>query len=135
MIPPLEKFRKAVDKCGGNMTLVAKAFGVTRATVYQWIDKDPAFKQARDDARGEFLDEVVYTARVLARGIPDVRDGKRVGWIEPPDPSIIRYLLSTLGRSEGFGEALEVKADVNSVQHVVTPTEAKAFLARLEKDY
>ena len=48
-------------------------------------------------------------------GIPEKDEsGNFVGWRERPDGYMIRYLLSTLGRNEGFGEESEDANDVHS---------------------
>ena len=52
-----------------------------------------------------FLDDAVMTCNIVALGIP-IKDpqGCVVGWEWPPDFSMVRYLMSTLGRDEDFGE-------------------------------
>ena len=136
MIPPIEKFREAMTKYRGNLSQVARAFGVSRHAVYDWIKKEPDFGLVRDDARGEFLDEVISTARVVALGIPLKDDkGNFAGYQIPPDGSMLRYLLSTLGRAEGFGEKLEADINVQGAVKTLTPEEGKEFLKRFEEEY
>ena len=136
MIPPIEKFREAMTKYRGNLSQVARAFGVSRHAVYDWIKKEPDFGLVRDDARGEFLDEVISTARVVALGIPLKDDkGNFAGYQIPPDGSMLRYLLSTLGRAEVFGEKLEADINVQGAVKTLTPEEAKEFLKRFEEEY
>ena len=53
-----------------SVTLVAKAFGVRRNTIYVWMNENPEYKAALEDARGSFLDEALASARILVRGIP-----------------------------------------------------------------
>lgn len=109
--PSIEKFIEVLQSTGGNLTQTAKAFGVTRTAVYKWIDGDNDFAKAVEDSRGQLLDECIVMARIVALGIPQKdSDGKIIGWVRPPDPSMLRYLLSTLGRFEGFGEHIEVKS-------------------------
>ena len=52
-----------------------------------------------------FLDDAVMTANIAALGIP-IKDPQErvVGWEWPPGSSMVRYLMSTLGRDEDFGE-------------------------------
>ena len=135
MRPPIDKFTEAMTKAGGNVSAVAKAFGVQRCVVYKWME-DPEYRQVLDDARGSFFDEVLTTSRIVARGIPDVQDGKQIGWITPPDSGMLRYLLGTLGRFEGFGEHLDVTTNGESLNSkTLTPSEAKELIAKLEEDY
>ena len=105
MKPDIEKFREALRKTGGNISRVATLFQVTRSTVHNWAKTDPDFNQAVLDIRGSLVDECLVSARVLAVGIPE-RDekGNMIGWRERQDGSMIRYILSTLGRKDGFSE-------------------------------
>ena len=135
MIPPLEKFKEAMTKYRGNLSQVARAFGVSRHAVYDWINKNSEYKNVLDDARGEFLDEVVATARVVALGIPLKDDnGNFAGYQVPPDGSMLRYLLSTLGRSEGFGEHIDVTTDGKALNGItLTPQEAREYIRQIEE--
>ena len=124
-----------MTKYRGNLSQVARAFGVSRHAVYDWIKKEPDFGLVRDDARGEFLDEVISTARVVALGIPLKDDnGNFAGYQVPPDGSMLRYLLSTLGRTEGFGEHIDVTSDGKALSGVtLTPQEAKDYIRLIEE--
>ena len=88
-----------------------------------------------NDARGEFLDEVVATARVVALGIPLKDDnGNFAGYQVPPDPSMLRYIMSTLGRSEGFGEHIDVTTDGKALNGItLTPQQAKEYIQQIEE--
>ncbi|MBQ8097479.1 MAG: hypothetical protein IJ243_10445 [Prevotella sp.] len=124
-----------MTKYRGNLSQVARAFGVSRHAVYDWIKKEPDFGLVRDDARGEFLDEVISTARVVALGIPLKDDkGNFAGYQVPPDGSMLRYLLSTLGRTEGFGEHIDVTTDGKALSGAtLTPQEAKDLIRQIEE--
>lgn len=103
--PSYNNFTTVASECRGNITKIAKVFGVFRSTVYMWTNKDIRFKEVIDNYKGELLDECVSIGRIVALGIPEKNDkGEFVGWKERPDPSMIRYFLSTLGRKEGYGE-------------------------------
>lgn len=106
--PDISKFREVLRKSGGNLTKVAATFHVTRKTVYDWAKSDTEFKDAITDERGSLVDECLVSARVLALGIPEKDEkGNFIGWRERPDGYMIRYLLSTLGRKEGFGDSMD----------------------------
>ena len=124
-----------MTKYRGNLSQVARAFGVSSHAVYDWIKKEPDFGLVRDDARGEFLDEVISTARVVALGIPLKDDkGNFAGYQVPPDGSMLRYLLSTLGRTEGFGEHIDVTTDGKALSGVtLTPQEAQDLIRQIEE--
>ncbi len=135
MIPPIEKFKEAMTKCRGNLSQVARAFSVSRHTIYEWMNKNPEYRSVLDDARGEFLDEVISTARVVALGIPLKDDnGNFAGYQVSPDGSMLRYLLSTLGRNEGFGEHIDVTTDGKPLgMKTLTPQEAQDYLRQIEE--
>ena len=116
--PNIEDFRKILRKSGGNLTKVAATFKVARKTVYQLAEEEVEFKDAISDERGALVDECLVSARVLALGIPEKdKDGNFVGWRERPDGYMIRYLLSTLGKSEGFGEESEDADIPTDIEH------------------
>lgn len=111
--PNIKDFADALKQTGGNLTQTAALLNVGRTAIHRWVAEDPQFKEALNDARGKMLDECIAVSRIVALGIPDKDPtGKMIGWIERPDSSMLRYLLGTLGRKEGFGENIEVKADV-----------------------
>lgn len=119
--PNIEDFRKVVRKSGGNLTKVAATFKVARKTIYQWAKEDSEFKDAISDERGALVDECLVSARVLALGIPEKdENGNFVGWRERPDGYMIRYLLSTLGRNEGFGEESEDADIPTDIDHGIS---------------
>lgn len=112
--PDILKFREVLHKTGGNLSKVAATFHVTRKTVYDWAKADEQFKDAISDERGSLVDECLVSARVLALGIPEKDEkGNFIGWRERPDGYMIRYLLSTLGRKEGFGETQDEETDLH----------------------
>lgn len=111
--PDIETFRKVLRNSGGNLTKLAATFKVARKTVYEWAKEDSDFKDAISDERGSLVDECLVSARVLALGIPEKdENGNFVGWRDRPDGNMLRYLLSTLGKKEGFGEVQELDEDI-----------------------
>ena len=116
--PNIDDFRKILRKSGGNLTKVAATFKVARKTIYQWAKEDVEFKDAISDERGALVDECLVSARVLALGIPEKYvNGIFIGLRERPDGYMIRYLLSTLGKSEGFGEESEDADIPTDIEH------------------
>lgn len=120
--PSAEDFRRLVQQCAGNLTKVSKILKVDRSTITEWQRTDAEFKKIVKDERMALFDECVVTARTVAMGIPRYEpqydengepvldaNGKPkrvfVGWEERPDGQMLRYMMSTLGRTEGFGES------------------------------
>ncbi len=110
MKPSLDEFEEAVRKTGGNLSQTAGLFGVTRQTVHNWIKEDPEFKSVVNDSRKKLFDKCLDAARILALGIPKINPATNeiVGWAEKPDGQMLRYLMSTLGKDEGFGDSMSV---------------------------
>ncbi len=136
--PKIDVFREVLRKCGGNLTRVAATFRVARKTVYQWAKEDTEFKDAISDERGSLVDECLISARVLALGIPEKdEDGNFIGWRERPDGNMLRYLLSTLGRNEGFGDIQKLDGDMNQPEapRTLTKEEAKELWNKLDNEY
>lgn len=109
MVPDLDTFRGVVNKYRGNLSRVAESLCVSRVTVENWKNRSQEYAQVVQDARMKMFDNVLGTAEILALGIPD-RDenGKFVGWVERPDPSIVKYILGSLGKKEGFGDSIDI---------------------------
>lgn len=138
MTPKIKQFKEAMDRYGGNLTKVAEAFKVSRTTVYKWIKSVPEFKEIMDDARMRLFDECLSTARITANGIPDIQEGKIVGWIERPDSNMLRYLLGSLGKNEGFGESIDVTSGGDKIAplfRVLTTEEVKNFQQIFDEEY
>lgn len=136
--PNIGVFREVLRKSGGNLTRVAATFKVAQKTVYQWAKEDTEFKDAISDERGSLVDECLVSARVLALGIPEKdEDGNFIGWRERPDGNMVRYLLSTLGRNEGFGDIQKLDGDMNQPEapRTLTKEEAKELWNKLDNEY
>lgn len=136
--PNIGVFREVLRKSGGNLTRVAATFKVARKTVYQWAKEDTEFKDAISDERGSLVDECLVSARVLALGIPEKdEDGNFIGWRERPDGNMVRYLLSTFGRNEGFGDVQKLDGDMNQPEapRTLTKEEAKELWNKLDNEY
>lgn len=137
--PALKKFKEIAKACNGNITSIAKAFGVDRTTIHNWSKGDEAFRNTIDDFKGALLDECITISRAVALGVPD-RDenGKFIGWKERPDPSMLRYFMSTLGRKEGFGESVDITSNGKDIQQparVLTKDEIKELYKSMNDEY
>ena len=111
--PPIEEIAAALEKTKGHITNTAKLLGVTRATIWRWAKEQPDIAELISEKRKETLDNCISVATMVALGIP-IRNEKGAleGWQERPDPNMLKYLISTLGRDEGFGESVELEHKV-----------------------
>lgn len=114
--PEFEQFKEIADACQGNYTKIAAAFQVSRQTVYNWCEADKEFREIINDYKMRLYDEALVAARALCVGVPKVdAKGKFVGWIERPDPQTVRYILSTLGKNDGFTERHDITSNGQSI--------------------
>jgi len=111
--PSLDEFEDTIRKAGGNLSAAAGMLGVSRRTIHNWLKEDEAFKTVVEDARKRVFDKCLDTAYAVAMGVPiiDERTGRFVAWREKPDSAMLRYLLATLGRDEGFNDRVNVSVD------------------------
>lgn len=132
--PTLKQFAAAVSKHGGNLSKVAENFNVSRTQLYRWMTADKSFKEVVNDARMKLFDECLSTARAISVGIPDIQNGKMVGWIERPDGNMLRYLISCLGKKEGFGESVDITSGGEKVGLKFELVTSKDALAKIAED-
>lgn len=111
MKPTIVEFKRISDALRGNITRIAIYFEVTRRAVYKWL-RDKKFRDAIEDSRGAFFDECLQTARLVALGALELdENSKIIGWKVRPDSRMLRYLISNLGRNEGFGKTIDLKTN------------------------
>ncbi len=125
MKPATEAFVKAVNEARGNLSEVARMFHVERNTVGVWVKNDEDFKAAVKSARLGLFDRCLTTAEVVALGVAERdKDGRFVGWKTVPDGQMLRYLISKIGRDEGFGDSMDVTTNGKDIgsQIVFCPT-------------
>ena len=88
------RFLKAVQGTGGILTMVAQKLSCSRATVYNFINKNPDMQKAIDQEREQILDAAQHN--VYSR-------------IQNNDWDATRYLLNTLGKQRGFTTSMELE--------------------------
>lgn len=117
--PSIDEFREVMSTAHGNISDAANLLRVSRQAVHRWVKEDPEFKEAVDEHRKRLFDECLGQARILALGLPKIKDGKLVGWIEKPDGQMLRFFLQTLGRDEGFGNSVDITSNGEALPKVI----------------
>lgn len=139
MIPTYKKFEEVADKCYGNITNIAKTFGVSRGNVYTWLEKNPDFNRAIKIGRDKILDMAENAFVVHLNGVPiKDKDGKLVGWEVMPDKSVAQYIAGTLGRERGYSNSVDITTngkDINGLFRVLTKDELAMADEQFDKDY
>ncbi len=120
----------------GNITEIAKALGVNRKTVHEWIKKDDDLATSLEQQKEANIDWAESQLRKLIEGVvlPDdkvfckdgeitVHEGKKH---LPPDNTSIIFFLKTQGKSRGYIERTEFAIPENVVPFsgiaVIDPT-------------
>lgn len=117
--PSIDEFREVMSTAHGNISEAASLLRVSRQAVHRWVKEDPEFKEAVDEHRKRLFDECLGQARILALGLPKIKGGKLVGWIEKPDGQMLRFFLQTLGRDEGFGNSVDITSNGEALPKVI----------------
>jgi len=97
-----------------NITEACKRIGIDRSTYYRWLDNDPDFGQAVQDAREEKLDFI---------------EDQLLGKIAEGDTTAIIFALKTLAKHRGYVERQEI---VGPVSPVLQPIDVKILLQNPE---
>lgn len=91
----------ALAETKGLMTFAAQRLGCAPNTVYAYVDRYPRVRAARDAARERQLD---LAEAALFRAI-----GEGESWA-------VQFYLRTVGRRRGYGDVLQLDAQVELVQ-------------------
>ena len=135
--PSIDEFREVMSTAHGNISEAASLLRVSRQAVHKWVKEDPEFKEAVDEHRKRLFDECLGQARILALGLPKIKDGKLVGWIEKPDGQMLRFFLQTLGRDEGFGNSVDITSNGEALPkfiNLICDTKAEGPSAPADND-
>ena len=98
----IAKLRDAIVEHRGNITLVAKSFGLSRMTIYNYLNKHPQLKESLADEREKMIDHVESALYNQAL------DGNTTAMI---------FFLKTQGKNRGYVERQEfVGKDGEAIQ-------------------
>ena len=110
-----EQIEGALYTTKGLLSLTAEKLGVTRRTIYNYIERYPELALVRDDAREKMVDtaELALESAVL----------EKQGWA-------VALVLKTLGRHRGYVDRQEIAGAAGGpvevvVNHVSTDTAQK----------
>ena len=82
------------EKYAGVVTDVAKHCGVVRKTVYNWMDKDPEFKEKMHDGNAVLVELAIKGLRYN---------------LENNSERSVHYTLDRLARDKGFGQLVKIQ--------------------------
>jgi hypothetical protein len=142
--PKLKDFQEICDAKGGIISAIARALGIQRVTVYDWMEKYPKYAEAVEAARDTFLDTAETRLQSLVQGVPKIEtdetgEPKFAGWETPPSETAIIFTLRTLGKKRGYTERTEtelsgqIKGNVEINFSALTDEELLQYNQLLEK--
>lgn len=100
----LPRIKECIPGTSGVLSELARRLGVSRQTVYTWINDYPEVSEAIEQERQIVLDlaeSAIYRA------------------VEGGDLSAAKYLLSTRGKDRGFSTRQEVAAEIQQTGQVI----------------
>lgn len=106
----------AILKHNGIRTKVAESLGISRTTLYKYIESNPDIVQALEDADNTILDAVESRLLHFTQGyIPD-KNGTRQAVPLPLQLDALKFFLRTKGKSRGYSERVE--ADIKTSEPI-----------------
>ncbi len=116
----------------GNVRLACKAAGVGRSSHYRWLEKDPAYREAFDQAKEDATD--VLEAEAHRRAVEGVEE--QVGWYRGVAGGTVRrysdvlliFLLKSL-RPERYRERVDLRGSLAHIDLNLLPDELLARIA------
>lgn len=91
-------FLNSLKLANGIISMAADSVGITRKTYYNWLEKDPKFKENVDEVMESVIDKV---------------EGKLLTRINDDDTTAIIFYLKTKGKKRGYIETVENNVTVN----------------------
>ncbi len=91
-----EDMIKALKKHDGNISRAAEAIGCTRLTIHRAVESDPLVKEARDQAREAWVDQLENACEYQA--------------IHEKDTALKIFLLKTRARARGYEQDMNPNA-------------------------
>ena len=85
-----------------------RAANISPSTFYKWVSK------RNEDRWMEFCDSVLSVLEVKREEMLDIAESKLGELINAGDFSAIRFILSTVGRSRGYGNNLSIDAEIDA---------------------
>lgn len=104
---------KALEKTLGNVTRACRMVGIVRQTHYNWMEKDPDYREAAESVEDILLD---FAEDQLLK---QIRDGNTVATI---------FFLKTKGKRRGYVEKQELSGgDGEGVNITVNVKDASGY--------
>jgi hypothetical protein len=103
----------AITETRGLITYAAQRLGCDQQTVRNYIKRHQTVRDALEEARGQIV---------------DLGELRLFQAVDAAEPWAVQFLLRTVGRDRGYGDRVEVTADVN-----VTTKEPQSLVVDYEE--
>lgn len=114
------KFKNSLEGSAGIITTIARKLGVSRLTLYTYIEKNSWTKELLQHEREKII---------------DLAENKLFKQIEKSEPWAVKYVLSTLGKNRGFTEKSELPAiTIQNTQVMESTTTIADSIRRLHPE-
>lgn len=113
----------------------AKKVGVHRNTVLGWRKNDKEFRQAFEDLLETKIDDTEERLYLSAQGIPEIKNGKLVGWKSKPNVRALEILLKAQAKNRGYGDHIVIDDQRADDHEGKSDEELLAEIERIKKRY
>lgn len=112
-------FLEALSAKGGNVTMACKEIGIDRSAYYNWMEKDPKFKQKVEEVNESMID---FAESALKK---QIQDG---------NVTAIIFFLKTRGRERGYVEKVQIDQKTElKLDKPMTQEEAREYLDKIKE--
>lgn len=105
----------------GNVSEAARRAGIDRTTFYDWVERDPKFKEAVEIAEQEateLLEREAFRRAVSGVKEPIFHQGQRVGQVRRYSDTLLIFLLKARA-PEKYREKFDVESRVQKTLRIV----------------
>lgn len=110
------KMLELLEKSRGIVVTACKTAGIARSTHYNWINDDPAYRQAVEDINQGAIDYVESKLLERIQGVKCSKydsEGAVIVYDTPPSDTAIIFYLKTKGKKRGYVEKQEIDHGVS----------------------
>lgn len=111
----------------GNLSIAAKAVGISRQTHYDWLKQDPEYELAFQDARDQYIDRL--EAEADRRGVagvdkPVFYQGNQVATVKEYSDVLLIFRLKAL-RPEMYRDNVDITSAGRALKIVINQSDAR----------
>jgi len=132
---------EALEKYRGIVSTACKSVGLSRTTYYDYVNGDPDFAKAVEEAQEDAIDfvegklfEKINGITMLGKGGSGDDDDEDPTYTLPPSDTAIIFYLKTKGKKRGYVEKMEVE-NSGSMSINISKEQVKEISKALDEKY